>query len=431
MRRLACSAVILMAMSLMIARTASATTYYVAANGSDSNSGTSKTSPWLHAPGMPNCSATCSSATVGAGDSLIFRGGDAWHFANSSASPYVGSGGWTFSRSGTSSNCELDASAGTVVTTSCIYVGTDQSWYAGAAFARPILTADNPLSTSMPASCTYNSSGSTFIRFSGSYLIIDDFDVQGACIGSASGGSFVDPTGTMVEISNCYFHGWTLTTSGDDNFPMISVTQNRNYVRIDHNVFDGSDSSNGTTAGMDCGFGIYGVGQEIDHNVFRRMSNAIKGVTGVIKSIHDNLFEYLYNADGISGVHGNVMESNGESPGNVYFYNNVYRLSNEGVGIALEPHGNSAAYIFNNVVYHTANPSQCMDMALQDDGPVTFYFSNNTFDQSSGYRFWSRLRPFRWDWQRHLHGKHALYWVDGLLWRVPIRIGRDGFTDYG
>src|ERR1700683_21618 len=36
--------------------------YYIAANGSDSNNGTSETSPWQHAPGMPACSATCASA---------------------------------------------------------------------------------------------------------------------------------------------------------------------------------------------------------------------------------------------------------------------------------------------------------------------------------------------------------------------------------
>src|ERR1039457_4756325 len=40
----------------------SATTYYVAANGSDSNSGTTKTTPWLHAPGMVSCTGTCASA---------------------------------------------------------------------------------------------------------------------------------------------------------------------------------------------------------------------------------------------------------------------------------------------------------------------------------------------------------------------------------
>src|ERR1700722_1933828 len=33
--------------------------FYIAANGADSNSGTSEQSPWQHAPGMPNCTSVC------------------------------------------------------------------------------------------------------------------------------------------------------------------------------------------------------------------------------------------------------------------------------------------------------------------------------------------------------------------------------------
>ena len=54
---------------------AAATTHYVAANGSDSNNGTSTSTPWLHAPGMPSCSGSCASYTPQAGDRFIFRGG--------------------------------------------------------------------------------------------------------------------------------------------------------------------------------------------------------------------------------------------------------------------------------------------------------------------------------------------------------------------
>jgi len=66
--------------------------YFIAANGSDANSGTSESSPWLHAPGMPNCTANCAAHTPVAGEGFIFRGGDTWHFGNSSASPYTGGG---------------------------------------------------------------------------------------------------------------------------------------------------------------------------------------------------------------------------------------------------------------------------------------------------------------------------------------------------
>ncbi len=93
---------------------------YVAANGSDSASGTSESSPWLHAPQMPTCSNQCASLKLGPGIGIILRGGDTWHEGNSGASPYTG-GTWGFNAgsgpSGTSS--------------SPIYVGVDQSWHAG------------------------------------------------------------------------------------------------------------------------------------------------------------------------------------------------------------------------------------------------------------------------------------------------------------
>ena len=73
--------------------------YFIAASGSDTNNGTSETTPWLHAPGMQKCASNCAavlSYTSGgirgsaAGLGFIFRGGDTWHFGNSGLSPYTG-----------------------------------------------------------------------------------------------------------------------------------------------------------------------------------------------------------------------------------------------------------------------------------------------------------------------------------------------------
>src|SRR5690242_4163905 len=92
-------ALLLLSFALFAAGSASATTYYIAANGSDSNNGTSKTSPWQHAPGMPSCTGTCASTTPRAGDQFIFRGGDTWHYG--SGTPSVG-GTWNWNWSGSS-----------------------------------------------------------------------------------------------------------------------------------------------------------------------------------------------------------------------------------------------------------------------------------------------------------------------------------------
>ena len=94
-----------MVVALFGAASVSATTYYIAANGSDSNNGTSKNTPWLHAPGMTGCSGTCASTTPEPGDNFIFRGGDSWHYNSASGSP-VGLP-WTWNWSGSPTNCQL------------------------------------------------------------------------------------------------------------------------------------------------------------------------------------------------------------------------------------------------------------------------------------------------------------------------------------
>ena len=182
-----------LAVCIMLGGTASATNYYIAANGNDSNNGTSKTTPWLHAPGMPNCKSTCASANPGAGSQIIFRGGDTWHFGNSGASPYVGSGGWVWTYSGSNGNP--------------IYVGVDQTWYSGNSWVRPVLSGDNPLwsGSGFPSSCAFPESGSQVSLSNGgnlSYVTFDNFEFSGFCWTGQAGSN-----GAMINVpggdTNC------------------------------------------------------------------------------------------------------------------------------------------------------------------------------------------------------------------------------------
>src|SRR5208337_2423696 len=114
--------------------------YFIAANGSDSNAGTTEAAPWLHAPEMPNCSSNCAAVDTShttniAGTGFIFRGGDTWHFGNSGASPYTG-GTWNIWWSGNTS-CAYETGEG-----NCFYIGVDQAWYTGSSWARPVLNMD-------------------------------------------------------------------------------------------------------------------------------------------------------------------------------------------------------------------------------------------------------------------------------------------------
>jgi len=377
---------IILGLGFGISTNAFATSYYIAANGNDSNNGTSKTSAWLHAPGMPNCTQSCAGTTPKAGDLFIFRGGDTWHFSNSSASPYTG-GTWNWTWSGSSTSCNVNGTAGAVVRSSCIYIGVDTTWYSGSAFARPILTMDNPPTTGRPASCTYNNNGFNGVFLRGSYTVFDNFDVQGECwTASPPNASWISVGGKQVEVENSYFHGWTYSSASDaDEFRQIGYMGGSGFVLIDHNVFDGSDSSLGTSAYHASGFAL-GIGTEVAFNVFRHVSNGMIGGTGMLNSVHDNLFEYMYEPT--ASTHGNVIESNGQapsSPPNQYFYNNVLRHTGEGIMIFLEPYPGGALYYFNNVAYDNGNGLNCMLIGLPQQGssPIKAYIYNNTWDSQS------------------------------------------------
>jgi len=91
-----------------------AATYYVDfVGGSDANAGTSKAAPWKRIKGMANCTGVCSTTTLKAGDSVIFKGGTTW----------TGSYPWTFSGGATGNH---------------VTYTTDQTWFTGASFAQPV-----------------------------------------------------------------------------------------------------------------------------------------------------------------------------------------------------------------------------------------------------------------------------------------------------
>jgi hypothetical protein len=252
MRRLLGMTIFVLSLCLAGAVSASATTYYVATNGSDSNNGTSKTTPFLHAPGMSACTGTCGGTSLRAGDNVILRGGDTWHAA--SGSPQIGAG-WTISWSGSSGNP--------------IYIGVDKTWFAGGSWTRPILNFDNPLSTGRPGSCANDDKSVDLVKIgSQSFVTFDNFEFVGACWSDTPSGDMIDVAGNINIISNNYFHGWTYVAgSHTDEYPMIGGgLPNGNTMLCTGNVFDGSDASLGTTSGEATGFAILNTCQEVERN---------------------------------------------------------------------------------------------------------------------------------------------------------------------
>jgi hypothetical protein len=379
----------------MTAGIASATTYYIAANGSDSNNGTSKTTPWQHAPGMPSCSGSCASASPKPGDQFIFRGGDNWHFG--AGTPLIG-GEWNWQWSGSSGNP--------------IYIGVDTTWYSGSSFARPVLNGDNPLwsGSGFPSSCAHDYSNMTeMVNLSQSWVTFDNFEFTGVCWSSSSissSGMLFQAGGTSTNdiVSNFYCHGWTMTSGAADQFDCITtigggtLVDNNQYVS---DVFDGSDSphfpagdtthcqwTGNNTVGCASGQGIYGRANDVHNSVFRYLSDFM--VTGTTNTIHDNLFEYLYSSYQNNAQHPNVLNNlGGEAGTNLYVYNNIVRHTFVTENFFLAARTN--VYIFNNVFYDNMNsvfgtlPGGCvyLDDAPQATAPVSVYIYNNTMGDSS------------------------------------------------
>ncbi|MDE1941147.1 MAG: hypothetical protein KGI66_03440, partial [Patescibacteria group bacterium] len=307
---------------------ASSRVFYIATDGSDSNSGTSKSSPWLHAPGMADCTGACATTVPSPGDSFILKGGDVWHVGNGSLPSSIG-GSWKWSWGG-------DAAAG-------LYLGVDHSWYdastCGSTWCAPIFDGDNPLSKTPVASCAYPA-GDPFLSAAGTtYLTIDGLEFRGMCqqgvpaYGQATylvWGSAA-ATGMSHDVTeNIYVHGWTHVPYA---CTLVNGTETGNCMGADgslsfgdgntlaHYRCDGSDSD----PSLAC---TYGSLYDVHDSFFNNVSQGILG--SGFHTVHDNLIENV--PPGLDGVaHTNGFELLNEYPGTNFVYNNVVRNVTAGV----------------------------------------------------------------------------------------------------
>lgn len=374
--------------------------YFIAANGADTNNGTSEATPWLHAPGMPNCSGTCATVQSGFGGpgnviggvGIIFRGGDTWHEGNSSSTPYTG-GPWNWQWAGTAGSCTYEGTQ-----TGCNYLGVDTTWYnssvCGSSWCRPVLNEDNAPSTSpISGSCAYQTpslstlwpsvgypSGVSNTMFdlataAQGYIYLDSFEFTGFCSQNTGNTGINDSIisignngGTLVEslFNNLYIHGWTITTStaANSGFPCQLIRGANTMLNdITKLVIDGSDSVYG---GCSWGYGI-----SFYHFVDSIVRYTSDGVGQACHDIHDFTMEYMfpltYSADGGHGdwtSHPNTLECNADYESGGASANVVYNLimrhdsPTQPIGqqhLQLAPPTSTQEYYFNWVVYDLIN----------------------------------------------------------------------------
>lgn len=384
--------------------------YYISAAGSDSNSGTSESSSWLHAPHMPACSGNCAAVQnqsngIQPGTGMILRGGDTWHLGNSDAAPYTG-GSWNFNSGQTP--------AGT--STHPIYVGVDQTWFSGSSWARPILTADNPVcnASTLGGSCftsalsggivQYYVSSCSFTMAGGSNemlifdslrnFIVDNFEMTGICQSTAGQPghhdvyvSYGSASGPMSFV-NLYIHGWSHLrfaaangSAGCNGAVCFGILMFQGSVQsgpgenILYTVVDGSDSD-GQSGGF-CQGGMYDVAYSV-------ISHTSQCITTTMHVFHDNLVDTFFE-----NGHSNVLEStnNGDFAGVNAVYNNIFRnleTSGGSGGVILwpSPKVGSTDYFFNNLMYSVGS-MEVFNVGLNggDQGALAIF--NNTFQMNS------------------------------------------------
>jgi len=355
---------------------ASAGTHYIAANGSDSNPGTSKSSPWLHAPGMLGCTATCASYSPVAGDQFVLRGGDTWHYSSGAGTP-VGIP-WNFTWGGSSSNP--------------IYIGVDQSWYAGGSWTRPMLNGDNPLTTSAVTACRYDQSTVAFVFLNGPNVTFDNVEILGGCwhgtqnsyglccMSYIAKGVPANPVNILIE--NVYLHGWSHVTYNCSSQAMSGNCDGAQGITGDSHsnggqgnqiiniVIDGSDTD---------GVSLYAVAwdcYDLHSSVIRYASNGI--VCNNMHTFHDNLIEHISEStDG--QMHSNGFLFNSEWNGTNTVFNNVVRHTTAAVTAWVNP--SQIDYQYNNMVYDILQEAWQVDAT---GGGSALYFYNNTIDGGGG-----------------------------------------------
>lgn len=344
----------ILAVTLLFTCASFATTYYIAANGSDSNNGTSKTTPWQHAPGMSACSANCAAVTPQPGDQFILRGGDVWHAATSPVSL-----GMTWPWSGAASNQ--------------IYVGVDKTWFSGSSWKRPVFNGDNATSTSSLGSCAHNANGAMVWLKSVNYVIFDNFEFTGMCWQGVPGfgqAAYIGFQGNNITISNNYFHGWTHTTN-DGGMAMQGATQSNlgQGNQLVGNIVDGFDTDARSL------YAVYGDCYDVHNSTFRNVANG--PVCNNMHAFHDNLVENINNSFDPT-MHSNAFLFNGEWAGNNSVYNNLVRHTQSAVNVWTTLSGGFSDYYYNNVFYDISGGSSGNYWVLSQ-GSGSAYFYNNTF----------------------------------------------------
>jgi hypothetical protein len=331
-------------------------------NGSDSNSGTSESSPWAHIPGMPSCSSTCASTTPGPGEGFILKGGDTW---------VAGDMPLHFAGRGISSNP--------------VYVGVDLAWFSGASWSHPKFDCQ---ATQCGSSAQVQISG-------GNYVILDNIEGTGVKSDTSEQKYVENLSGDHNIIERWYCHGWShgtgsFTDDGNDSCYSDNASTNSTWL---FNICDGSDTSKDMKNCMRVG------GLMAAYNISQY---TYEGLHGHVNDVHGNNFgNFILDTHSGGGDHANAIVNNLYSGTTGLIYNNVVhddRLATgmEDIWICGAGTGNCTGdtiWVFGNVTYNVGRGIDVGDHPPSSAGTVNAY--NNTIGNLSGTCFENGESPAR------------------------------------
>ncbi len=358
-----------------------AATYYIDyAAGSNSNNGTSKTTPWKTHPYMQAAAACTGSGstphyTHSAGDTFIFKQGSSW--PNACFDMKVTSGG----NSSTPDQYTYDPTWGTAGGTTG-NTGQAVGVYQFAAGGLVINGSDG-----------YNK----FIDVSANYVTINGVEFNGLrwtnnCQPYHNCFMLDIEASTNVILSNCYADGWTHPgATVDGAFVMVGATSSPWSAgsRITGCVIDGANSGGAGVA--DSGGATYSI-PLADNNIVRNMSNGLLLNANAV--VHDNLIGPI-NQSFDPTDHENCIEPIQMPAGTTttnYFYNNVWHDC-VAVGILTQggapTNGAEIDYLWNNVAYVGSISSPPIpfqfDTGSTNMAGSAIYAYNNTIYGGAGF----------------------------------------------
>ena len=320
--------------------------------------GTSESSPWAHAPGMPTFTG---SYTPQAGDEFIFKGGDTWHNANF---PFAPRGG------GSSSHEDL--------------IGVDKGWYDGSSWSQPVFDAD---SENITASDPHLGTADVFVDLTNDdYTTIDNIEFENwyeSGIGNSEQCNVVDlGTDTNITVDQIFVTGPQIK---DPNTTCTVVAGNPNLPYAGNSVLENSTITGNSASGSTATYGtVVNYLANVENNVISGwIQNIYPAVpsnsTGVVSGNTVSDCAYPAQPSGNTQHMDALLVNVAGTNSTLIIHDNVIHDIGGGCASMWVSDPGETDYIYNNVLYklYSGEPLMLGDLSSQNG---TAYVWDNTLE---------------------------------------------------